>query len=284
MSRSRALPVPAIDLVGCARSQARVASLLVRLRAMDGVERVSLPSSEKSESSSRNDTECRGTDQMPQFDLTISYEGKPALAADAQPSVPSLSPRRGGRRPGRGMSSLRRLVVPLLPAVVILGGFWFALLAPTRGETSAAQAAARAGRGALRRRARDGRARRAGSPRLSARLRQRGAAGAAVPFDEDVAALVHGLDRSRALTSRLSRDHAERRWPEKPAPVAAPASEKDGKAAGVDGKAAGVDGKAAAADGPAPAAGGRRPRRARRRATRASPRPRRPPRSARPAS
>jgi hypothetical protein len=98
-SRS-ALPVPAIELVGCSKSQVAVASLLVRLRAMEHVDEVRLASSEKGESSSRNDTECRATDQMPQFDVTISYEGKPALAAAAQTSVPTASPPGAAGAPG----------------------------------------------------------------------------------------------------------------------------------------------------------------------------------------
>lgn len=75
---------PAIDLVGCARTQAQVADLLVDLRAMDGVERVALASSDKSDSAALNETECRANDQMPQFSLTIAYEQLPAAAAAAQ--------------------------------------------------------------------------------------------------------------------------------------------------------------------------------------------------------
>jgi len=64
---------PAIDLVGCARTQAQVADLLIDLRAIDGVELVSLASSEKSDATALNETECRASDQMPQFSLTIAY-------------------------------------------------------------------------------------------------------------------------------------------------------------------------------------------------------------------
>jgi len=79
---------PALDLVGCARTQAQVADLLVALRAIDGVERVSLATSEKSDSSSANETECRATDQMPQFSLTIAYE--PPVVAAATASAPAV--------------------------------------------------------------------------------------------------------------------------------------------------------------------------------------------------
>jgi len=79
------LPVPAVDLIGCAKSQAHVATLLARLRTIDGVQRVSLASSEKSDSASANDTDCRSTDKMPQFQLTVFYKAQdgivPAVAA-----------------------------------------------------------------------------------------------------------------------------------------------------------------------------------------------------------
>ncbi len=75
---------PSIDLVGCARTQAQVADLLIDLRAIDGVELVNLASSDKSDASAANETECRANDQMPQFSLTIAYEQPPAAAAAAR--------------------------------------------------------------------------------------------------------------------------------------------------------------------------------------------------------
>ena len=86
-----ALPVPAIDLIGCAKSQAHVARLLARLRAIDGVERVTLASSEKSESASTSDTECRTTEKIPQFQLTLFYKALEGLvpAADAGAAPPA---------------------------------------------------------------------------------------------------------------------------------------------------------------------------------------------------
>jgi Tfp pilus assembly protein PilN len=86
-----ALPVPAIDIIGCAKSQSHVATLLARLRAIDGVERVSLSSSEKSDSASLNETDCRGNEQMPQFQVTIFYKAQdgivPAVDATAAPAA-----------------------------------------------------------------------------------------------------------------------------------------------------------------------------------------------------
>ena len=75
---------PAVDLVGCARTTAQVADLLIALRAIDGVGQVSLASAAKSDASAQNETECRANDQMPQFSLTVAYEqAPPATAAPA---------------------------------------------------------------------------------------------------------------------------------------------------------------------------------------------------------
>jgi Tfp pilus assembly protein PilN len=98
-SARSALPDPAIDLIGCAKSQSRVASLLARLRAIDGVERVSLTSSEKSDSASVSATDCRSNVHMPQFQLTVFFHAPAGIVAAtaasttapvaAQPPVPS---------------------------------------------------------------------------------------------------------------------------------------------------------------------------------------------------
>ncbi len=86
-----ALPVPAIDLIGCAKSHTHVSKLLARLRGIDGVQRVSLASSEKSDAATASDTDCRGTDQMPQFQLTVFYEAPEGIvpAVDASAAAPA---------------------------------------------------------------------------------------------------------------------------------------------------------------------------------------------------
>ncbi|HUR84838.1 MAG TPA: PilN domain-containing protein [Solirubrobacteraceae bacterium] len=84
-----ALPVPAIDLIGCARSQGRVAQLLARLRAIDGVQRVTLSSSEKADSASLSDTDCRRTTRMPQFQLTVFFQAQPGLVPAATATTAS---------------------------------------------------------------------------------------------------------------------------------------------------------------------------------------------------
>jgi len=86
-----ALPVPAVDLIGCAKSQAHVARLLSRLRAIDGVQRVALASSEKSDTASLNDTDCRRTEKMPQFQLTVFYKATDGIVPAADAVAPSSS-------------------------------------------------------------------------------------------------------------------------------------------------------------------------------------------------
>ncbi len=95
-----ALAVPAIDLIGCAPSHGRVATLLTRLRAIEGVQRVSLASSEKSDAASLNDTDCRATDTMPQFQVTVFYDEPKGLmpAVDATAPPDAGSPRTEGAR------------------------------------------------------------------------------------------------------------------------------------------------------------------------------------------
>ncbi|HEV2776670.1 MAG TPA: hypothetical protein VGV90_13835 [Solirubrobacteraceae bacterium] len=90
-----ALPVPAIDLIGCAKSHADVAKLQASLRSIDGVQRVSLASSVKSDSASLNDTDCRATDTMPQFQMTVFYDAPEGLV----PAVDATAPASGQAPP-----------------------------------------------------------------------------------------------------------------------------------------------------------------------------------------
>lgn len=86
-----ALPVPAIDLIGCARSQSHVARLLARLRAVDGVQRVSLSSSEKTDTGSLSDTDCRANVKMPQFQLTVFFQPKDGIVPQAAATATSTT-------------------------------------------------------------------------------------------------------------------------------------------------------------------------------------------------
>lgn len=97
-----ALTDPAIEMVGCARSQAQVAQMLVRMRLIDGVKRVSLQESKKLEdvnsqaTSGATDTDCRhGDPRIPRFNLVAFFDpvrprGTPSAAvtgAAAQPAA-----------------------------------------------------------------------------------------------------------------------------------------------------------------------------------------------------
>lgn len=90
-----ALPVPALEMVGCARSQSEVARLLARLRAVDGVQRVTLSSSEKADAGGGGEAECRTTAGRPQFSVIVFFE---ALAG-AVPSAPGTPPAEGAAPP-----------------------------------------------------------------------------------------------------------------------------------------------------------------------------------------
>jgi Tfp pilus assembly protein PilN len=87
------IQAPAISLAGCAPSQPSVARMLAHLRAVDGVTRVSLSKSEKSDNSDQSP--CSGSNP-PSFSAVVFFERSAALdafapaASDAAtaPSVP----------------------------------------------------------------------------------------------------------------------------------------------------------------------------------------------------
>ena len=125
-----ALPVPAVDLIGCAKSQTRVAELIGRLRRMHGVQRVSLASAEKSESTSANATDCRATDNMPQFQLTIFYDGLdgivPLARSGASQAAAARRQRRRRRDRGadRAMSPNVRVMLGVLGTIAVGAALW----------------------------------------------------------------------------------------------------------------------------------------------------------------
>jgi Tfp pilus assembly protein PilN len=73
-----ALPVPAIELRGCTRTQSAVATMMASMRRIEGVQRVSLSSSEKSDSSS-SDGACAA--DLPAFSMTVFFNAVTAPAA-----------------------------------------------------------------------------------------------------------------------------------------------------------------------------------------------------------
>ena len=83
-----AIPAPAIEMAGCANSQAGVARTVTSLRGIAGVQRVTLSSSQKmgrGDSGSASDSagSPNGCGDHPQFSLTIFYKTTDTSAAPA---------------------------------------------------------------------------------------------------------------------------------------------------------------------------------------------------------
>jgi Tfp pilus assembly protein PilN len=84
-----AVAAPAFEVVGCTTGHNGTALLMARLRAMDGVQRVSLSSSEKSDvdggagggpGAGNAGEDCRnGSDRIPEFNIVVFFD--PASAA-----------------------------------------------------------------------------------------------------------------------------------------------------------------------------------------------------------
>lgn len=88
VSLRSALQNPALELVGCAPSQARVALLMARLRRLEDVQRVSIASSGKSDAGAGGSSDggtggCQTTDKVPQFQIVVFF-GTPQAAPPAQ--------------------------------------------------------------------------------------------------------------------------------------------------------------------------------------------------------
>jgi Tfp pilus assembly protein PilN len=96
VSLRSALTNPALEIVGCAPSQSRVALLMARLRRLQGVQRVSVATSDKgdgtSSTASQADTGdsgsggCQTTDQVPQFQMVVFFGTPQSAAAQASAS------------------------------------------------------------------------------------------------------------------------------------------------------------------------------------------------------
>lgn len=91
-----AINTPAIEIVGCTTSQGNVAKVIASLRRADGVQRVSLSSSEKAVSGSSGGgdsagaagADCRnGSSRFPMFSMTLFFEA-PSVSTTAKGSTP----------------------------------------------------------------------------------------------------------------------------------------------------------------------------------------------------
>jgi Tfp pilus assembly protein PilN len=89
-----AITAPAITLTGCTSSQTKVATLMARLRTIDGVTRVSLSKSDKeataaatgaTDRNAPNATGYCGKTNIPAFELVVFFEGAAAASADPAP-------------------------------------------------------------------------------------------------------------------------------------------------------------------------------------------------------
>ena len=96
VSLRSALTNPAIEIVGCAPSQSRVALLMARLRRLEGVQRVSVATSGKQDSSSGAASQsdsgsgggagCQTDDQVPQFQMVVFFGTPQAAASQSSPT------------------------------------------------------------------------------------------------------------------------------------------------------------------------------------------------------
>jgi Tfp pilus assembly protein PilN len=85
-----ALAVPAIQIAGCTTSQSSVAKMMARMRLIDGVQRVSLETSEKGDSASAASSptgasaggDCRGASRhFPQFSIVVFFNAQAGATA-----------------------------------------------------------------------------------------------------------------------------------------------------------------------------------------------------------
>ena len=98
------LPVPAIELRGCTRSQKAVAGMMTSMRRIEGVQRVSLSSSEKSDDNASEGGCAAG---RPAFSMTVFFNavtvptapGTGAAAATGAAAPAAAAPANGGPTP-----------------------------------------------------------------------------------------------------------------------------------------------------------------------------------------
>jgi Tfp pilus assembly protein PilN len=98
-----ALAVPALEIQGCTTSQASVARVMAQLRLIDGVQRVSLSSSDKgtkkidqlgtaSGGGTSTGGDCRGSsNHFPQFSVVVFYEATPVVPSSPAGTTPTAA-------------------------------------------------------------------------------------------------------------------------------------------------------------------------------------------------
>jgi Tfp pilus assembly protein PilN len=80
-----ALPLPAVEIAGCTTTQKNVARMAASMRLIDGVERVSLSSSEEPGGTGASGDSCT-VGNRPKFSMTVFFHAQPAPASAKQAS------------------------------------------------------------------------------------------------------------------------------------------------------------------------------------------------------
>ncbi|MDQ3677792.1 MAG: PilN domain-containing protein [Actinomycetota bacterium] len=90
---SSAAPAPRFEMTGCTKSQANVARLMARLRAVDGVRSVELKTSVKPDEVSSEDCPANKPSD-PVFTIVISFgvPGEPKASVDSTGQIPTSAP------------------------------------------------------------------------------------------------------------------------------------------------------------------------------------------------
>jgi Tfp pilus assembly protein PilN len=121
-----AAPAPTFEVTGCTRSQAKVALLLVRLRAIDGVRKVDLKSSTKPDAAGADGCPA-DTASNPAFAMTISF-AVPGAARDRLDATgqgidgAAATPATGGAAPAASPLPTPSAAAPAAPATPASGG------------------------------------------------------------------------------------------------------------------------------------------------------------------
>ena len=127
------VPGPALELIGCGRSQRDVARLVAALEDIDGVTRVTAqesikPGSDTAAASTDSESatdECRTRSTIPKFKLVASFdEVVPATgrAPAPDPAAPAPGDRGGARPPSRHRSQNARAERRRAPPNLVPGG------------------------------------------------------------------------------------------------------------------------------------------------------------------
>ena len=159
VSLRSALNNPAIEIIGCAPSQSRVALLMARLRRLEGVQRVSVAASDKQDSSSGAASQSDGGARAvpPAARRTTRSRSSrwssssarrrprrrraPRPASRARSRRSTRAPPAPPRRPrAPDMTNRDRILIGAMACLVAVAGFWFLALKPKRADAAAASA------------------------------------------------------------------------------------------------------------------------------------------------